>query len=182
MEKEVQYLNKRMKKVICFFIAIFIIVLIVAIVFLLMLKYEVEGENNMPFELSQVVVISTAKGIELNGENTWNFNLMQNNDVYIHIAKNKSYKGTEIIKGVTLNNFNINQKPIKGEAVIYRPSKKQEETYEYIDEYLIGDSLIYNGSEKTDIKNLTIANQGGIIAFRSTNKDLRNIFITKCNT
>lgn len=55
--------NKKVKRIIYFFIAVFVIALIVTIICLLMLKYEVEGENNMPFELSQIVVVSSAEGI-----------------------------------------------------------------------------------------------------------------------
>lgn len=59
-----EYFNKKLKKIVHLFIVLFIIVLIITIIGLLMLKYEVEGENNMPFELSQLVVVSTAEGIE----------------------------------------------------------------------------------------------------------------------
>lgn len=55
--------NKKVKKIIYFFTAIFVIALIVTIICLLMLKYEVEGEDNMPFELSQIVVVSSAEGV-----------------------------------------------------------------------------------------------------------------------
>lgn len=32
-----------------------------------MIKYEVEGETNMPFKLSKVIVVGTVEGVE-NGE------------------------------------------------------------------------------------------------------------------
>ena len=79
-----------------------------------MLKYAVEGENNMPFELSQLIVVSTAEGVENNqNENIWNFDLMQNNDVYLYIGKNKSYKETEIIKRIIINNIKVEEGPQK---------------------------------------------------------------------
>lgn len=165
--------QKKFRKIINFFIAIFIIALIVTIICLIMLKYEVEGENNMPFELSQMVTISTAEGIETEGEATWNFNLVQNNDVYLHISKNKNYRETEIIKNITIKNFKVNNAPKKGNIVIYRPSRDDNKTFEYLDEYIINDSLIYQGSHNTDIKDLKISNQGGVITLRFTNKDLR---------
>ena len=56
--------TRKLKKTIYFFIAIFIIALIVTIICLLMLKYEVEGEANMPFEISRMVIVSTAEGRE----------------------------------------------------------------------------------------------------------------------
>jgi len=140
-----------------------------------MLKYEVEGENNMPFELSQIVVVSTAEGREIEGENIWNLEIIQNNDVYIHIGKNKNYRETEVIKNITIDNFEINEKPAKGKVELYRPSSSEEKVYEYEDKYKIQDKLIYKGEENNNLKDLSIANQGGIIAFRYSNQDLRKI-------
>lgn len=142
-----------------------------------MLKYEVEGENNMPFELSQIIVVSTAEGRETEGENTWNLEIAQNNDIYIHIGKNKNYRETEVIKNIIIDNFEINEKPAKGKIELYRPSNSEEKIYEYEDKYKIDDRLIYKGEENNNLKELSIANQGGIIAFRCSNKDLRKISI-----
>ena len=57
-------LKMRLKTVMRFVITVVILTLIITIICLLMLKYSVEGENNMPFELSQLIVISTAEGID----------------------------------------------------------------------------------------------------------------------
>ena len=168
-------ISKKLKKVIYFFIAVFIIALIAIIIFLLMLKYEVEGEGNMPFEISQMVVVSTAEGIEKTGENNWNLDLIQNNDIYLHISKNKNYKREEIIKNIKLSNFIITNNPQKGEIAIYRPSKSEGKVFEYNDEYIINDSLVFQGTEDTNLKELEIANQGAVITFRCSNKNLRRI-------
>ncbi len=169
--------QKRFRKIINFFIAVFVVALIAIIICLIMLKYEVEGENNMPFELSQIVTVSTAEGISAEGEATWNFELVQNNDIYIHISKNKNYRETEIIKNITINNLKINNAPRQGNVVIYRPSKDENKTFEYLDEYIVNDSLVYKGDDGTNIKDLQISNQGGVISLRVSNKDLREIFI-----
>ena len=165
----------KFRKVINFFIAVFIIALIIIIICLIMLKYEVEGENNMPFELSQMVTISTAEGIETEGEATWNLDLAQNNDIYLHILKNKNYKETEIIKNIKINNFKIN-KAHNGKINIYRPSQNENKTFEYLDEYIVKDEIVYNGSDSTNVKELLVSNQGGVVTFRICNKDLRKIF------
>ena len=167
--------NKRLKKIVYFFIAIFIIALIVTIICLLMLKYDVEGENNMPFELSQVVVVSTAEGIHTEGENTWNLDLVQNNDIYLHISKNKNYKETEIIKNIILKNFKVNEEPRKGQIIIYRPSRDENKYYDYSEEYIVNNELIYAGGESTNLKELQVSNQGGVIGLRYSIKNLRNI-------
>ena len=66
------------KKIIHIFIAILITVLIATIIALLILKYNVEGEDNLPFELSKIMVISTAEGNDIEGEQTenkWNLKI-----------------------------------------------------------------------------------------------------------
>ena len=140
-----------------------------------MLKYEVEGEGNMPFELSQLVVVSTAEGIDKEGEATWNFDIVQNNDIYLYISKNKNYKQTEIIKNIIIDNLIVEEAPIKGKIKFYRPSKNENVVYEYLDEYILEESLTYEGNENTNLKNLEIANQGGIVMLRCAISELRNI-------
>ncbi len=173
------HFNRKTEKIIYFFISVFIIILIITIIFLLMLKYEVEGEKNMPFELSQIVVVSTAEGIEKEGESIWNFDLVQNNDIYIHIGKNKNYKETEIIKNIIIDNFKTNNAPKKGKLTVYKPSENEEKTYEYDEKYIINENIKYTGEENTDLKKLNIANQGGVIAFRYSNQELRSILIRR---
>jgi len=166
-------LGLKAKKIIKFFIVVFVLTLVITVISLLMLKYAVEGEGNMPFELSQLIVVSTAEGIDTEGEeNTWNFDLAQNNDIYIYISKNKNYKDTEIIKSVTLNNFKVENSPNVGKITIYRPTENEGKIYEYKEEYEIQNSITYAGSEFTNAKKLEIANQGGILLLRITNKDL----------
>ena len=162
-------LGLKAKKIIKFFIVVFVLTLVITVISLLMLKYAVEGEGNMPFELSQLIVVSTAEGIDTEGEeNTWNFDLAQNNDIYIYISKNKNYKDTEIIKSVTLNNFKVENSPNVGKITIYRPTENEGKIYEYKEEYEIQNSITYAGSEFTNAKKLEIANQGGILLLRIT--------------
>lgn len=59
-------LAPKIKSVIRFCIIVVILSLIITVICLLMLKYAVEGENNMPFELSQLILVSTAEGIDTN--------------------------------------------------------------------------------------------------------------------
>ena len=77
-----------------FIIAIFIIVLVVAFVIFRIIKYQTEGEKNMPFNLSKIIVVSTAQKEDISQENEqnniWNFNIIQTNDVYISMERNKN--------------------------------------------------------------------------------------------
>ena len=152
---------------------IFSVLLVLIIVVLLILKYQVEGEQNMPFNLGKIIVISTAEGVSKeNPEVTWDLNIVQNNDIYIKIDKNKNYKETEIISKITLDNFNVTKSPKKGKVVIYRPSISENKTYEHLEEYKVKDKIEYIGSSESNIKNLQIANQGGVLLLRLSIEDL----------
>ena len=71
-----------------------ILVIIVVILFVLgviTLRYNVEGETNMPFDLSKITIISSSEGIDKeSGENKWAFDVNQNNDIFLYIEKNKN--------------------------------------------------------------------------------------------
>lgn len=152
-----------------------IIIIISCILFalgIIVLKYNVEGEKNMPFELSKISIISTADGIDIDsGENRWAFDICQSNDIYLYINKNEQYEKTKAIKSIYIDNFQIealNKENIK----IYKPDSQEEKLiFKYRDENIV-DSIEYLGDMESDLKNLSISNQGGIVAFRCANKNV----------
>ena len=151
---------------------IVIIVVILFIVGMLVLRYNVEGETNMPFNLSKIAIISTQQGIDNGETNTrWSFDIQQANDIYLYIDKNDAYDKTEIIRSVRVDSFQIesnNNENIK----LYKPNTREENIiFKYDDEDII-QSLEYTGNVESDLKNLKIANQGGIIAFRCSNNNV----------
>lgn len=151
---------------------IVIIVVILFIVGMLVLRYNVEGETNMPFNLSKIAIISTQQGIDNGETNTrWSFDIQQANDIYLYIDKNDAYDKTEIIRSVRVDSFQIesnNNENIK----LYKPNTREENIiFKYDDEDII-QSLEYTGDVESDLKNLKIANQGGIIAFRCSNNNV----------
>ena len=149
-----------------------IIVVILFIVGMLVLRYSVEGETNMPFNLSKIVIISTQEGIDDGQTNTrWSFDVHQSNDIYLYIDKNEAYDKTEIIKSVRVDNFQIeanNTEKIK----LYKPDTEEENVIFKYDDKDIIQNLEYTGDVESDLKNLKIANQGGIIAFRCSNNNV----------
>lgn len=152
-----------------------IVLIIVAIVFsaiMLILRYDEKGEENMPFDISKISVISSINAQDLEDEkNLWNKSVGQDNDIYIYIEKNKSYSKTETIEKVILDNFKIDKEPQKGELTIYRPSNNEKEIFENIDE-LKCEEITFTGEQLTKIQELKISNQGGIAAFRLANQNL----------
>lgn len=153
-----------------------IIVIIVAIIFtalMFALKYNESGEINMPFKVSKIGIISTVDAQDVdNNKKKWSLEVNQDNDIYIYIEKNEEYEKTETIKNVTINNINITKAPTKGNITIYKPSS--ESTVSMFKNMKDNEAtqIDFKGEKKTDIKNLQISNQGGIVAFRCANNNL----------
>lgn len=163
--------NSRLKKIIKRSILILVVVLAIAVIGLIILKYNVEGEQNMPFQLSELLVVSTAEGYQEkeSSDKNWDVEVYQTNDIYLDIKKNKNYKDTEVIKSIEIKNITVDENPKIGNISIYIPNS-EEQIYKYGDENKINNEIIYEGDTKSDIKNLKIANQGGKIIFRVVNK------------
>ena len=151
---------------------ILIIVVILFIVGMLILRYNVEGETNMPFNLTKITVISSSEGIDKDaGENKWAFDIYQNNDIYIYIDKNENYKETEAIKNIVIDNFTI-EGQMKDNIKIYKPEFEEENViFKYSEKNKV-DRLEYIGELINDMKTMQVSNQGGIIAFRCSNDNL----------
>ena len=152
-----------------------IIVIIVAILFgvgILVLRYQVEGETNLPFEISKITIISATDGKDNKDEaNKWNITVNQNNDVYIYIEKNNNYSKTEIIDNVSIDNITIDKTSEKGEIHIYKPTEKGTNMFENIEENKV-EQIVYNGDMESNIKGLKISNQGGLVVLRIANNNV----------
>lgn len=155
-------------------IVIIIIAIIAIAVISIIVKYSVEGESNIPFQVSKIMVISNASGIQKeNAQSKWDLNLVQNNDIYIDIQKNKNDGSREIIDKIIFSNFEIDKAPKKGEITLYNPQSLENGVYHNEAQYQITDTLEYIGNEeKIDIRNLQISNQGGLVFLRIVNQNL----------
>ena len=137
--------------------SLFVIVMsiLILVVISIMLRYEVEGEKNLPYSLTKILMISTVEGkTNSDTENLWNIDVVQTNDVYIYIDALK--ETNETIKQITLNNFQINKIPQKGNIVINRPTGELDNLYTYSEQNYIKDSLTYTGSKIDDLKTLDV--------------------------
>ncbi len=140
----------------------------------IMLKYENEGEKNMPFVLKEIFTVSSAEAenkAENPNNNKWNMNINQYNDVYIQFEKNEKYTKTAYIKNITIENINITN-PELGTVSLYTPNSTEGKLFSYEDPYLIKNSLTYKGASIDNKKTLEVANQGGTIIFRIVNKNV----------
>lgn len=139
--------------------------MVLMMVVLVMLRYEVEGEKSLPYNLSKILVVSTVEGLQNDdGQNIWNIDVKQVNDLYIYIEENGETE--ETIKEVTIENFNLTKIPQKGEFAIYRPTGDLENLYTHSQQNYMGKSLTYTGDAIDDLKTLEIANSGGVLGLR----------------
>lgn len=160
------------KKAVHIAIICIIIILAITIAGIIMLKYYVEGEKSLPFQLSKIIVVSSASGTNIEDPNAkWNLQVDQNNDIYISIQKNLEHQSSEVIKSIKIDNITVskNDETI-GETKIYRPAA--EGLYKKEDQYIIQNSVKYQGNKESNLGDLKIANQGGNILFRVSNQNV----------
>ena len=163
--------NVRNSKYLNISITIIVITIILFCLGMIILKYNVEGETNMPFKLSKISIISTSEGIDKNETDTrWSFDVNQSNDIFLYIDKNKAYGKTEAIQTIKIENIQIEAKN-KEKIKIYKPDKNEEKMIFTNKEENEVQNIEYTGeSIERNLKQLQIPNQGGLIAFRcSTN-------------
>lgn len=155
----------------CLFISALVIVILLVI--LVMLRYEVEGEQRLPYKLSKILIISTVDGEKVeDGQNLWNISLNQVNDFYIYIDP-ETEEEEQSIKSITFDNFVVSKGEL-GEAKIYRPTGELENLYNHSEQNYIGDKITYLGDRIDDLKNLQISNKGGVVGFRLALENLGN--------
>ena len=143
-----------------------IVIAILCVGGMFILKYQVEGESNMPFKISKISIIESVEGTETQGAGEkWNFDVDENNDIYIYLEKNFSYGKTEIIQSVDVKNINVNKAKSVGNVKFYKPVQDEKRMFINQEESEITD-ITYNGDLESNIKEQKISNQGGIVAFR----------------
>jgi hypothetical protein len=145
--------------------------MIILISALLMFKYHVEGEKNLPFELKKINIISTAESdLNQDEEGIWHAGILQKNDIFFTIEKNSEYKKEDAIKKVSFENFQVTKTNENMVVDIYRPTISAS-TYNYSEEYKVK-TLEYQGGQSTNTGTLQINNQGGLIGFSIASENL----------
>jgi len=187
------------KQKIKFSVIISIIAIIIFVALFIVVRYQVEGEKNMPFNLGKIIVISSAStspdtdvqdnnvdtevgGEAENAENVeteanvqeeesylWKEKVIQTNDVYIYLDKNEDFKEDEVIKNVIIKNIQILKNVNLGKIQVYMPNSLDEELYKYTNDFLVNSTLTYKGASVDNKKTLEIGNQGGCICLSFAN-------------
>ena len=159
------------KQTIKLVIAIFALVLVITFALIIMMKYEVEGETNMPFKLSKIMIIGTAEGVEKEESDLkWDFSIYQNNDIYFYIDQNEETAQEDLlIKNIEISNIQVTKAPQKGTIQTYMPNSEAGRLYSYDEQFLVQDSLTYKGASQSSSTNLEIGSKGGTAWIRFSN-------------
>ena len=162
------------KQTIKLVIAIFALVLVITFALIIMMKYEVEGETNMPFKLSKIMIIGTAEGVEKEESDLkWDFSIYQNNDIYFYIDQNEETAQEDLlIKNIEISNIQVTKAPQKGTIQTYMPNSEAGRLYSYDEQFLVQDSLTYKGASQSSSTNLEIGSKGGTAWIRFSNTSI----------
>ena len=173
---------KRKNRIIHIYIISAILIIALSTVFFIMYKYNIEGERNLPFNITKLIVISSAETENFEKqESIYQADVIQKNDIYIAIEKNQNYKKTDAIKEITFNNFKILEQSKIGKLNFYRTTTEGTKTFEYTENYLINNEIKYIGGKETNLQEeqMTIANQGGLLKISATIEDLGKLTYTE---
>lgn len=167
----IQLITEGKKQTIKLVIAVFALVLIITFACIMMMKYEVEGETNMPFQLSKIMIIGTAEGVEQEESDLkWDFSIYQNNDIYFYIDQNEETAQEDLlIKNIEISNIQVTKAPQKGTIQTYMPNSEAGRLYSYDEQFLVQDSLTYKGASQSSSTNLEIGSKGGTAWIRFSN-------------
>lgn len=182
LEKKLAQLEKMndkiRKKILKISLTIIIIISILFVAMMWILTYHEEGETNLPFKISKIVIVSSTDGVQNDSSQTqWAMDVNQNNDIYLYIDKNSNYGKTELIENVKISNFNIIKETNKGEIKIYKTTIDEDKMFNNTNEFEINE-LTYEGDLESNIKQSKISNQGGLIVFRCANNKVSQYIST----
>ena len=150
---------------------IIVIAIILTAIGVILLKYNVEGETDLPYVIKQMVIISTANGkneFTEDSVNRWHVDVYQNTDIYFDIERNDEHKLSDSIKSIMIENIQIDDENVKP----YMPSTEGEDNFIYSEYNIIQDRIVYEVDKNKDLKNKKITTERGIIAISFCNTQI----------
>lgn len=157
-------MKTKKQKIVEINLGILVIVMAITVIAIMLLKYSVEGEKDMPYIIKQMVIISSANGENTQtDENKWNINIYQNSDIYLEIARNTEYRTNENLKSVKIEELQITGNNTHTPN-IYLPAKEGEKVFEYTEENIAVDKIDYIIDSAKNTKERKLTTEGGILA------------------
>lgn len=165
MENEVK--RRIIKKYI--FISFLAIAILLSI--LLMVKYNVEGEKNLPLKFEKIIIRSSINATSNQSENLWDLNLEQNNDIYIYFEKNADTD--KKIESIKIANIKIEKTNELGNIEVLLPTNNNAKTcFNSSTENYLEKEIEYVANTVDNMEKQEFNKDGGMIAFRISNKEI----------
>ena len=124
MEENVE--KEKKSKIIKKYIFISFLALSIIISTLLIVKYNVEGEKNLPFEIEKISIKSSLDTKSNQSENIWDLSIIQNNDIYIYFKKNEKLDAE--VQKIRIENLKIKRNKEIGQTKLFIPTSNDIKT------------------------------------------------------
>lgn len=153
-----------------------IVLIILITVGLIALRYYVEGEGAMPYEIEKISIISSSESVEIEDqeEAKWAYDISQVNDIYIYIKENEDMNDNlKVIEEAVITDFEIvSFNEVEQQIKIYKPDAENEvKTFLNAEENEVS-NIIFKGDYESNMQELKVGYQGGMIGFRVSNNDI----------
>lgn len=169
MEENVE--KEKKSKIIKKYIFISFLALSIIISTLLIVKYNVEGEKNLPFEIEKISIKSSLDTRSNQSENIWDLNIIQNNDVYIYFKKNEKLDSE--VQKIRIENLKIKRNKEIGQTKLFIPTSNDIKTnFKNSTEDYSKKGIEYTVNTVDNMEKQEISQNGGMLAFRISNQDL----------
>ena len=110
------------KRIIKKYTFIFCISCIILISIFFIIKYQVEGEKDMPYKLKEVIIKSSINSLNVDSNNLWDLELSQANDIYLYIESDKEKNKNEKIQRVNIENIEVKNYKRKDNIEVLLPT------------------------------------------------------------
>jgi len=169
MEENVE--KEQKSKIIKKYIFISFLALSIIISTLLIVKYNVEGEKNLPFEIEKISIKSSLDTKSNQSENIWDLSIIQNNDIYIYFKKNEKLDSE--VQKIRIENLKIKRNKEIGQTKLFIPTSNDIKTnFKNSTEDYSKKGIEYTVNNVDNMEKQEISQNGGMIAFRISNQDL----------
>ena len=158
------------------FIAFLLIAICISI--LLMVKYNVEGEKNLPLEIKEIEIRSIIYAQSNNAENILESSVEQDNDIFIKFKDNEKIERQ--VENIKIENLKIEKVKDIGTIKVLKPTSNQNQNYfqNSIEDYT-GKTLEYSANNVDNFEKQEFAQNGGMILFRISNQNLGTYILTE---
>lgn len=166
-------MKEEKKKVIKKYIFVFFVLFVILTSIFIMIKYQVEGETKMPYNLEQIVIKSTLGSKNLDGDELWNLELKQDNDIYIYIGRDENNHDENKIEKVTVENISVNGIENTDNIKILLPTGDNiDNIYSNSTKDYKNEKIEFLGSNVDSLDKHEICEDGGMIALRVENSNI----------